>query len=72
MIQYIDASPTYHDSCGSNQALSYALRTQALASSFWAASCAGLVLENRFPIDNDTNNLKQMKVSNNTSYVDGS
>ena len=59
----------YDNSCSSNQSLSYTICTQVLASSFWMAPCFSLVLENRFPIDNDTNNLGKMKVSYNT-YLD--
>ena len=66
ITQYVDGSPTYYNSCHSDQSLSYALCTQALAASFWAAPCTWCVLENRFPIDNDTNNLNQKKVSYNT------
>ena len=60
----------YDNSCSSNQSLSYTICTQALASSFWTAPCFSLVLENRFPIDNDTNNLGKMKVSYNMSCIE--
>ena len=64
--QYVDANPTYYNSCGSDQSLGYTLCTHALAVSFWAAPYTWCVLENRLPIDNDTNNLNQTQVSYNT------